>query len=284
MIKKLIGYGMLAVTAMAAPVAMAQDSENLDVWKRNKGINLSYITHQSLKGEMIDPEISEIPIPVQYDSKAGFSLSTGNTYLWPRSAGWAGNRLKVGVDARWFDISYVKYTKYPKLAGIQIEDWMVDPDDFDYDFDYPGYPEDEWDDEAGFDTDNISNQQLHLGVGIGPAVAVVPFPSANSGLRYLRVNLYGHYNPYASALITKDPQGDTSASWAFVNAWDCGMNFQWKYFTLGFEGRWGKAKYNSIISEDDLDVDTDSGDISFNSDTKQTYKNASFRISLGFRF
>lgn len=50
MIKKLIGYGMLAVTAMAAPVAMAQDSENLDVWKRNKGINLSYITHQSLKG------------------------------------------------------------------------------------------------------------------------------------------------------------------------------------------------------------------------------------------
>lgn len=41
MIKKLIGYGMLAVTAMAAPVAMAQDSENLDVWKRNKGINLS---------------------------------------------------------------------------------------------------------------------------------------------------------------------------------------------------------------------------------------------------
>lgn len=42
---------MLAVTAMAAPVAMAQDSENLDVWKRNKGINLSYITHQSLKGE-----------------------------------------------------------------------------------------------------------------------------------------------------------------------------------------------------------------------------------------
>ncbi len=52
MIKKLIGYGMLAVTAMAAPVAMAQDSENLDVWKRNKGINLSYITHQSLKGEM----------------------------------------------------------------------------------------------------------------------------------------------------------------------------------------------------------------------------------------
>ncbi len=43
MIKKLIGYGMLAVTAMAAPVAMAQDSENLDVWKRNKGINLSYI-------------------------------------------------------------------------------------------------------------------------------------------------------------------------------------------------------------------------------------------------
>ena len=275
--KKLL-FGAIAAVVLAQP-AMAQDSENLDVWKRNKGITLSYITHQSLK-------FTDFEIPLQYDSKSGFSFSTGTTYLWPRSAGWAGNRLKVGVDARWFDISYVKYKKYPKVNGVQIEDWMVDPDsdfDFDYDYDYDyGY---DYDDEE-FDTENLDTQQLHLGVGIGPAVAFVPFSSANSALRFLRVNLYGHFNPSASAVLYKNHKGDTEASWAFVAAYDFGMNFQWKYFTLGFEGRWGKAKYNSIISEDeeDWDYDTVTGEASYNNDKKLSLKNSSFRISLGFRF
>ena len=267
--KKLL-FGAIAAVVLAQP-AMAQDSENLDVWKRNKGITLSYITHQSLK-------FTDSEIPLQYDSKSGFSLSTGTTYLWPRSAGWAGNRLKVGVDARWFDISYVKYKKYPKFNGVQLEGWD-NGFDFDDDYDY-GYEDEE------FDTDNLDTQQLHLGVGTGPAIAFVPFSSANSGLRFLRVNLYGHFNPSASAVLYKNHKGDTEASWAFVAAYDFGMNFQWKYFTLGFEGRWGKAKYNSIISEDeeDWEYDTVTGEASYNNDTKLSLKNSSFRISLGFRF
>lgn len=281
--KKLL-FGAIAAVVLAQP-AVAQDSENLDVWKRNKGITLSYITHQSLKDT--DPQFPDAEIPIesfQYDSKAGFSFNTGTTYLWPRSAGWAGNRLKVGVDARWFDISYVKYKKYPKVNGVQIEDWMFDPNsdyDFDYDDDY-GY---DYNDEE-FDTENLDTQQLHLGVGIGPAIAFVPFSSANSALRFLRVNLYGHFNPSASAVLYKNHKGDTEASWAFVAAYDFGMNFQWKYFTLGFEGRWGKAKYNSIISEDEdeWDYDPTTGEASYNSDKKRSFKNSSFRISLGFRF
>lgn len=268
--KKLL-FGAIAAVVLAQP-AMAQDSENLDVWKRNKGITLSYITHQSLKD-------TESLIPFQYDSKAGFSFNTSNTYLWPRSAGWLGNRLKVGVDARWFDISYVKYNKYPKVNGVQIEDWMFEPSDYDY--------SDYWDEEdEEFDTDNLDTQQLHLGVGIGPAIAFVPFSSANSALRFLRVNLYGHFNPSASAVLFKNHKGDTEASWAFVAAYDFGMNFQWKYFTLGFEGRWGKAKYKSIISEDEEDWEYNeyTDEVSYNSDKKRSFKNASFRISLGFRF
>lgn len=188
------------------------------------------------------------------------------------------------MDARWFDISYVKYKKYPKVNGVQIEDWMFDPNsdyDFDYDDDY-GY---DYNDEE-FDTENLDTQQLHLGVGIGPAIAFVPFSSANSALRFLRVNLYGHFNPSASAVLYKNHKGDTEASWAFVAAYDFGMNFQWKYFTLGFEGRWGKAKYNSIISEDEdeWDYDPTTGEASYNSDKKRSFKNSSFRIALGFRF
>lgn len=281
--KKFLLGAIAAMTLTSA--ANAQVTENLDVWKYNKGITISYITHQSLKdteGIIID---SPLPVSYQYDSKAGFSFSTGNTYLWPRSAGWAGNRLKVGVDARWFDVSYVKYKKFPKIGGVQIENWMITDNDYDYDYDYDyGYDsEDEL-----FDTDKISTQQLHLGVGIGPAVAFVPFSSANNALRFLRVNLYGHFNPSASAVLFKNYKGDTEASWAFVAAYDLGFNFQWRNFVLGFEGRWGKAKYNSIISsdEDDWDYDMEEGNLTYNDseNKKQTLKNSSFRISLGFRF
>lgn len=261
--------GAVAAVILAAP-AVAQDSaqstEHLDVWKRNKGITLGFITHQSLKD-------TESFIPYQYDSKFGFSLSVGTTYLWPRnSAGWAGNRIKVGVDARWFDISYAMYKKYPKVGGIQLSEE-----------DYPSYDNGYGyeDDEEGFDLDS---QQLHMGVGVGPGIVCVPFSSANSALRFLRVNLYAHFNPSVSALIYKDDQENLTASWAFVPSGDFGMNFQWKYFTLGFEGRWSSAKYNSLFSDDEEGWEEEEGGISFGGGKKQKFKNASFRICLGFRF
>jgi len=258
--KKLM-LGGIAAMAIVFP-AVAQDSEHLDVWKRNKGITLSYITHQSL-------EDVDAVIPFQYDSKAGFSFSTGNTYLWPRSAGWCGNRLKIGVDARWFDVSYVKYNNYPKVNGTQLNGW-----------DDPEYS-DEDDDEIDLDT-----QQLHIGVGLGPAVSFAPFADNNSAVRFFRLNLYAHFNPQASALLYKNDKGDSEASWAFVAAYDFGMNVQWKYFTLGFEARWGKAKYKTIIGADEegWDYDEETGDISYINETKRTFKNSSFRVSLGFRF
>ena len=266
---KKVLLGLVAAVAVSAPAVMAQETEYLDVWKRNKGITLSYVTHQSMK-------MTDSPLPFQYDSDWGVSLSTGTTYLWPRSAGWAGNRIKVGVDARWFDISYVKYKKYPKINGVQVdESWYVDEYDYDYDYDY--------EDEDG--DVNLGSHQLHMGVGVGPAVAVVPFSNADNALRFLRFNLYGHFNPSASALLYDDEKGDSHASWAFVAAWDFGFNVQWKNFALGFEGRWGSAKYKSLISEDEdeWDYDLENGNVSYNGG-KQTLKNASFRICLGFRF
>lgn len=268
--KKLI-FGILTAIALVVPVTvMASDNANgnTDVWKNNKGITFSYITHQSIKN-------TDAQVPYQYDSKFGVSFNSSCIYLWPRSTGWAGNRLKVGVDARWIDFSYVKYDKFPKVGGVQMEEWMSDPDE--------DYYEDYYDDEE-LDLDNISNQQIHLGVGIGPAVAVVPFPDANNALRFLRVNIQGHFNPSASALICKDEIGETEVNWAFVPAFDFGMNFQWKHVTLGFEGRWGSAKYNSIIDEGEIEDSFDSEEISYASDQKQSFKNASFRINLGFRF
>lgn len=277
--KKLI-LGSMAAMAIVLPAFAqdnAQDNQHLDVWKRNKGITLSYITHQSL-------ENTDALVPFQYDSKSGFSFSTGNTYLWPRSAGWCGNRLKIGVDARWFDISYVKYNEYPKVDGVQLNGWEgSDYSDYSDYGEYGEYVDEAYDDEDGID---LSTQQLHMGVGLGPAVAFVPFSSNNSALRFLRLNVFAHFNPQASALLYKNAKGDTEASWAFVAAYDLGMNIQWKWFTLGFEARWGKAKYNSLISEDEEDwnYDETTEEVSYNNDKKTSFKNSSFRVSLGFRF
>ena len=262
--------GVVAAMAMV-PLAMAQeqDTENLDVWKRNKGITLSYITNQSLK------EVDS-PIDYQYDSSVGFSFTSGTSYLWPRNAGWFGNRLKVGVDARWLDVSYVKYKKYPKVGGVQLgpEDFY---EDYDYDYDYD-YGDEEMSD--------FGSHQLNLGVGIGPTVAFVPFSSSNSALRFLRLNVFGHFNPAASLMILNG-ESDSELSFAFMAAYDFGMNFQWKNFTLGFEGRWGKAKFNTFMDGDEDWDDMDYGyDDDYDSEysEKRTFKNASFRVSLGFRF
>lgn len=253
--------GMAAAIAAVSPTVMLGADTPKNNWKYNKGINIGFITHQGLKD--IDSWI-----PFQYDSSFGISFSTGASYLWPRSEGWAGNRVKVGIDARWFEISYVKYKKFPKIDGIQLEGWNEDMDD-------------EWDDD---EIDNMHTQQVHMGVGLGPTVACVPFPNADSALKFLRVNLTAHFNPSASMLLYKDNYGDMDVSWAFVPAFDFGMNFQWKNFVLGFEGKWGRAKYKSLFGEDDFEDSFDYNGISLSSNQKQTFKNSSFRINIGLRF
>lgn len=86
-------------------------------------------------------------------------------------------------------------------------------------------------------------------------------------------------------MLYKDPDGDTHASWAFVPALDYGLNIQWRFITLGVEARWGKAKYNSLISDDEDDWDYEDGNATFKGKDKKTeFTNASFRINLGFRW
>lgn len=261
--KKLLLASISAL--MLAVPAMAQ-THDTGIWKNNKGITFGIITHQSLKWK-------EGPVKAQYNSNYGFSLSTGTTYLWPRSEGWAGNRIKVGVSARWFDISYVNYNKNPKFKG------NVDTrafDDYDYDYDYDGdYEEEELD---------LGVHQLHMGVGVGPEVVIAPFGDMSNQLKHLRADLYCHFNPSVSAVLYKDNEGDSSASWAFVPGVDYGLNIQWRFICVGVEGRWGTAKYKSIFSDNEDDYDVSGSGISYNGGDKIKFTNASFRINIGFRW
>lgn len=258
-------FASAAAVMLATPVA-AQTADT-GIWKNNKGIVLGIITHQSLKWE-------EGPIKCQYNSNYGFSLSNGTTYLWPAGEGWAGNRIKVGVSTRWFDISYVNYSDKIELKGLTGSRGY---DDFD--------PSDYWyDDDEEIDFD-LGVHQLHMGVGVGPAVDIAPFGDKTNQLKYLRANLYCHFNPSVSAVIYKDGNGDTNASWAFVPAVDYGLEFQWRFIVLGVEGRWGTAKYKTIFSGDEEDYDISESGISYKgSDNKIKFTNASFRINIGFRW
>lgn len=256
-----VAFGVMAQTAKA-------DDE---IWKRNYGITVGILTHQGLTAQDYDLTSMANGVIPHLDSKFGFSFTASTSYLWPRSEGWAGDRIKVGVDVRWFDLTFVKYKNDPTYDALGSIGDILNGN-----YNYNDYIEDMEEEEF-----NLDPMQLNMSVGIGPVVSVIPFSDADNGLRFLRANIYGHFMPGASALINKDAAGDTHASWAFVPTWDLGINFQWKYFVLGFEGRWASAKYKDLISEDEESWD-ETGYIG--GDTKTKYKNASFRINLGFRF
>ena len=106
----------------------AYSQETLPSGKTTKGITVGFITHQSLTNDDFMKELG-MKLPFQYNSSYGFGLTTGNTYLWPKGEGWAGNRIKVGVDVRWFDVSFVKYNKYPKIGGVDLKNFVGTLDD-----------------------------------------------------------------------------------------------------------------------------------------------------------
>ncbi len=204
--------------------------ETLPSGKNNKGITVGFITHQSLTNDDFMKELG-MKLPFQYNSSYGFGLTTGNTYLWPKGEGWAGNRIKVGVDVRWFDVSFVKYNKYPKIGGVDLKNFVGTLDDIfgpeysrapgDFDGDW-GWGEDEddgYDDFADDFMDKIGNMQVQIGMGVGPSVSIAPLAHLDNAARFLRVNIYGHFDPQASVVISKDYQGDLHGSWAFLPTW-----------------------------------------------------------------
>ena len=294
------------LAAACGLVALGAYSQgDASIWKNNKGITIGFITHQSLNDDNFLGELGDalsvfgLKNPFQYNSSYGFSLTSSNTYLWPSGEGWAGNRIKVGVDVRWFDVSFVKYNKYPKIGGIDLKEFyknmgnVFGGNDVWSSSDYDNW--DDWGDEGDYDdgyddyidsfVDKIGNMQVQIGMGVGPQVSIAPLAHLDNGARFLRVNIYGHFDPQASVVISKDYQGDLHGSWAFLPTWDFGGNIQWKNFVVGVEGRWGSAKYSDISQGGDYGYEDElPGLDDLISSRKVSWRNASFRVNVGFRF
>lgn len=225
------------------------------VWKRTKSWGIGYVSSTLHRNDY------------NTGSQFGFATDLVKTYVLTKQP--IGGFMKVGIDAKWFDINYVKYKNEVSNAHF---DWDAD-DDYDY-----GYDDD---DDEDFD---IGSHNLNIGIGVGPSLQFAPFINFNNGLRDLRADIFCHFTPSFSLLTLKE-DGETKFYYGFNPTVNFGVNLQWKMIGVGFEGRWGFPKYSSL-NEMFEDFDEDLGDFNIPTATKTSNKitSSSFRFFIRLCF
>lgn len=103
--------------------------------------------------------------------------------------------------------------------------------------------------------------------------------------RDIRLHARACYNPALSGIKIKD-----DLNYAFANYGTAGISISWKHFGVGFDMKFGKAKYKNIdYEEGDEDYIVDDGNTStvpgaINSGDKLPVKLTSLRTSIVFSF
>ncbi len=123
-----------------------------------------------------------------------------------------GNFMYIGLDAG-FEVDFAKYSpcvtdNYQKGQNLA----------------------------TGIGTSDWDIMQGEVGIPIGPYLQFAPL--TNKGVRMMA---YYHFVPSASGIIYDD---DLSVAFNPFNT--VGVNIGWKIFSIGFEHRWGSAKYNQV--------------------------------------
>lgn len=262
---------------------METDHETERIWKR-RGFMTVGIGKTSLDIE--DPEFGKLGYKSQF--AAGFTW--GKTYYLHKKP--IANMVKIGLDATWMDVSYARYKK-----GKGLKFNIPDEDDFDdiYDGGYDDY--EDYDEELA-DID-LGMHQIEVGMGIGPSVTVTPFRPLNiKGLNYLKVAAYFHWMPSYSAVLrtreaqsifdettgmTRETEKETLVNHGYCNFFKFGLSLSWKALTIGFEHRWGSAKYNTESFDDVEDSFGGSGD-GEESSPKMKHSTKTNRFFIGLRF
>ncbi len=241
-----------------------QDSDteqlNSNVWKRTRFFNVSYVT-QDLEA----PDAG-----AKWKSKFGVAASLGNTYLLHRRP--IAGLLKFGLDVKWFDINYVQYKDDIDLGGKSKA----------------GYSQFMDEEENPFDNFDIDMQQLDAGISVGPSVQIAPFAKVGNGMEYLKASLYFHFTPSYSAILTDDEDGEVEVNHGFCPFFNFGGAISYKLISVGFESRWGSAKYK-MAGFDDIEIDPNDPDQEFETPGfgtkgKQKFKTSSLRVYLSLRF
>lgn len=238
------------------------------IWGRQKSWNIGFVNSNW------DPEVAP-----KLKCNYGFSMDLRKTWYVTRPI---ANMLRIGIDVKWFDITYVNYkaSGYGSTRGgsrgwdswgdgYDPSDWGYDPDDYDFDID----------DEVP----NLGSHQIDLGMSIGVSATVAPFYNFGNQLQDLKAALYFHFTPTFSALLISEEDEDLQFNYAFVPYFNFGLDISWKALNFFVEGRWGSANYNmASASEDNFDYEEGIGSI-FNDD-KISVRNAGVRVGIGLRF
>lgn len=89
---------------------------------------------------------------------------------------------------------------------------------------------------TGIGTSDWDIMQGEAGVVVGPYFQFAPLSNKD-----VRLMAYYHFVPSASGIIFDD-----DLTMAFNPFSTVGVNIGWKYFSLGYEHRWGAAKYKQV--------------------------------------
>lgn len=210
-----------------------QDKNNA-IWKRTKSFNLG----------MVFSKWKPEGIPA-FDPNFGFMMGLTNTYYVHKNP--IAGFIKFGIDATWFDLTYVNYKANPA--------WVMD-DDNASDTRLPG----------GFDVEdeelempNLGSHQIDAALGVGVSATFAPFYQFDNQLNQLKGKVYCRFLPTFSAMLISE-NDDIRFNYAFVPYITFGAQFSWKVLSVFVEGRWGSANYKiGGLNGDDLEFDEDEG-------------------------
>ena len=240
------------VNELSDRVQKTEDAaRNERIWKkRAKYFNIGYITNQTLT-DKVDAE-------AEWKSDFGVSLTFEKTYYLQKKP--LLNKIKFGIDATWFELSYAKYSEPDVFAegGSYTRAYN------DYSSGYEDYYEEDFD---------LGIHQIDASMHVGPSVTVNPVGD-------LKVAAYFHYVPTYSMVVIDDSFGH-----GYVSNFAFGASVAYKAISVGIEHRWAKkATYNGLsFDEEGMDYDAPDFEDVIESD-KWKMKSKSFRVFLSFRY
>lgn len=195
---------------------LAKEKKWLEIWRNGRYTMLAYA-----------PSASTTEYGLKSDASLSLAIAKGNQYFFNKHP--FGGMVKVGLDMRWTEVSFIKYKK----IDYETTDGWIDDDD----------------DSGIFDMfSNLGRYDLHVSAfGFGPVVSVAPFTNFDNAARYLRATLYFHYKPtFGLHLVSEDGEMDSSV--AYCNMMDFGGKIQYRGIAFGVESNWGNGKYSQISS------------------------------------
>ncbi len=229
---------------------MEKDALNKRIWNdRAKYFNI-YYTKQSLTQKDINGT---------WKNDFGVALAMGKTFYLHKKP--ILGMIKFGIDWSYFDLNFSKYT----------DEWGFFNGDAEYDGGMGGnywYP-----DMEGYGMEPEDVYQAEIGTAIGVSVTVNP---------YDHIKVSGHFRVIPSYSMLYAAEDFSGSYGTFFSA---GGAVAWKAISIGIEGRWGTAKYNSVVNVSDLDEMEDEGDIlEGNYDGSSKWKTGSIRFYISFRY